>query len=235
MMRDTRSTTELLSDIGPMPGPCGTSCAPLLPAVTLPSPSDACRGTSGASPATAAPAKSLPAPLSHNKVDPTAAFCTRASLASFAKYFCAWLRICAAVRVGMSRATFFHSLPCTRRPPKNASCSAAVQRPVDPTPPEFEIFEIPPKRPSTLIPCTATTVFTLTSESGNAGSSKNDSEFSRAFSCVELDPELAITPVFPARFCSDGRIDREEIEDVTVDSPELLAPERDESVLFCEG
>mmetsp|Transcript_9 Transcript_9/g.37 ORF Transcript_9/g.37 Transcript_9/m.37 type:complete len:347 (+) Transcript_9:121-1161(+) len=48
---------------------------------------------------------------------------------SFAKYFCAWLRICALVRVLMFCATFFHSRPYVRRPSRKASCSSRVHLP----------------------------------------------------------------------------------------------------------
>ena len=52
-----------------------------------------------------------------------------------AKYFWAWLRICAEVLVGMQVTTFFHSLPNILSPRRKALCSAAVQRP------EVEISE----------------------------------------------------------------------------------------------
>lgn len=51
------------------------------------------------------------------------------SFDTFAKYFCAWLRICADVLVGTHLATFFHSRPYTLSPFKNVSCSAGVHRP----------------------------------------------------------------------------------------------------------
>jgi hypothetical protein len=52
-----------------------------------------------------------------------------ASLASLPKYFCAWLRICAGVRVLIQEATFFHSRPYNWRPSRKHSCSSSVQRP----------------------------------------------------------------------------------------------------------
>lgn len=51
------------------------------------------------------------------------------SLASFWKYFCACVRICTTVRLGIMLATFFHSRPNSCRPVTKRWCSSFVQRP----------------------------------------------------------------------------------------------------------
>lgn len=53
----------------------------------------------------------------------------RTFFASFWKCFCAWVRICTTVRVGMVSAIFFHSRPYVSRPSMNNRCSSSLHRP----------------------------------------------------------------------------------------------------------
>lgn len=54
---------------------------------------------------------------------------TAPTLLSFWKYFCACVRIWTTVRVSTSAAMTFHSLPCSRSPLINMSCSSLDHRP----------------------------------------------------------------------------------------------------------
>ena len=53
-------------------------------------------------------------------------------LASLRKYFCACVRICTTVRVGISSAMRFHCFPYLRSPSSKSWCSSVVHRPVLP-------------------------------------------------------------------------------------------------------
>lgn len=51
------------------------------------------------------------------------------ALARLRKNFCACVRICTMLRVGIILAMSRHSRPCRRRPSSNSACSSSVQRP----------------------------------------------------------------------------------------------------------
>jgi hypothetical protein len=58
---------------------------------------------------------------------PSSFFCP---LASFWKYFCAWVRTCTTLRVPIITAIFFHCFPCSFNPFRKTWCSSVDQRPV---------------------------------------------------------------------------------------------------------